>query len=72
MNYIIIIRKNSELQGAERFGNCSNCVKGSSEAELYSISFSYDGSSYNTTIHLCKDCMLELSKAMRDTLGHQI
>lgn len=69
---MITIRKNSELQGAERFGNCSNCAKGSSETELYSISFSYDGSTHDTTIHLCDECMLELAKTVQETLRHQI
>ena len=57
---MIKIKKKSELIGAEKYGQCSSCAKGSSEAELYQLSFCYDGSTKSNSIDLCWDCMVEM------------
>ena len=57
---MISIKKNSEFLGAERYGQCASCSKGSSETELYRISFTYDGSTKSTSIDLCSECMEEM------------
>lgn len=57
---MISIKKKSELMGAEKYGQCASCAKGSSEADLYQISFTYDGSTKSTSIDLCLECMEEM------------
>lgn len=57
---MISIKKKSELMGAEKYGQCASCAKGSSEAVLYQISFTYDGSTKSTSIDLCSECMEEM------------
>lgn len=57
---MINIKKKSELVGAERYGQCASCSKGSSEAELYQLSFCYDGSTKSNSIDLCRDCMVRM------------
>ena len=57
---MISIKKNSEFSGAEKYGQCASCSKGRSEAELYRISFTYDGSTKTTSVDLCPECMEEL------------
>lgn len=57
---MISIKKKSELTGAEKYGQCASCAKGSSEAELYQISFTYGGSTKSTSIDLCSECMEEM------------
>lgn len=57
---MISIKKKSELMGAEKYGQCASCAKGSSEADLYQISFTYDGSTKSTSIDLCSECMEEM------------
>ena len=57
---MINIKKNSEFSGAEKYGQCASCSKGTSEAELYRISFTYDGSTKTTSVDLCPECMEEL------------
>lgn len=57
---MIDIKKKSELVGAEKYGQCASCAKGSSEAELYQLSFCYDGSTKSNSIDLCWDCMVEM------------
>lgn len=62
---MIEIKKKSELRGAEKYGQCASCSKGSSETELYQISFS-DGSNKNTSICLCADCLDGLGSMIYD------
>ena len=50
---MISIKKKGELMGAEKYGQCASCAKGSSEVELYQISFSYEGSTKSNSIDLC-------------------
>lgn len=57
---MISIKKKSELMGAEKYGQCASCAKGSSKADLYQISFTYDGSTKSTSIDLCSECMEEM------------
>lgn len=57
---MISIKNKSELMGAEKYGQCASCAKGSSEADLYQISFTYDGSTKSTSIDLCSECMEEM------------
>ena len=57
---MISIKKKSELMGAEKYGQCASCAKGSSETDLYQISFTYDGSTKSTSIDLCSECMEEM------------
>ena len=65
---MISIKKNSEFSGAEKYGQCASCSKGSSEAELYRISFTYDGSKKTHSIDLCPECMKELETTMKRAL----
>ena len=62
---MISIKKKSELMGAEKYGQCASCAKGSSEAELYSISFTYDGSMKSTSIDLCPECIKEMEMMIK-------
>lgn len=57
---MISIKKNSEFSGAEKYGQCASCSKGSLETELYRISFTYDGSTKTSSVDLCSECMEEL------------
>lgn len=65
---MISIKKKSELTGAEKYGQCASCSKGSSETELYRISFTYDGSTKTHSIDLCPECMKELETTMKRAL----
>lgn len=57
---MITIKKKNELKGAEKYGQCASCARGSRETELYQLSFSYDDSTKCSSIDLCRDCMKEL------------
>lgn len=63
---MISIKKNSEFSGAEKYGQCASCSKGSSETELYRISFTYDGSTKTSSVDLCLECMKEMKNMMED------
>ena len=65
---MISIKKNSEFSGAEKYGQCASCSKGSSEEELYRISFTYDGSTKTHSIDLCPGCMKELETTIKRAL----
>jgi len=59
----IISRK--ELQGAEKYGSCCNCGKGTEEREIYKIEFQQDGYSKNcSSISLCWNCMMSLGNTI--------
>lgn len=58
---MINIKKKDKLVGAEKYGQCASCAKGSSEVELYQLSFCYDGSTKSNSIDLCWDCMVEMA-----------
>lgn len=64
--HMISIKKNSEFSGAEKYGQCASCSKGSSDAELYRISFTYDGSTKTHSIDLCPECMEEMKNMIED------
>lgn len=49
---IIIIKKKNELRGAEKYGQCASCAKGSKETELFQLSFSYDDSTKISSVNL--------------------
>lgn len=57
--FMIKIMKNSELQGAAKYGNCASCGKGSDEAEIYKIECG-DSSTCVNSFNLCLDCLAEL------------
>lgn len=61
---MISIKKKSELLGASKYGQCASCAKGSSETELYQLSFIYEGSTKSSSIDLCHDCMKEMANDM--------
>lgn len=61
---MITIKKKSELKGAERYGQCASCAKGSSETELYQLSFCYENSTKNNSIDLCCNCLGELGDTL--------
>ena len=63
---MINIKKNSEFSGAEKYGQCASCLKGRSEAELYRISFTYDGSTKTTSVDLCPECMEKIKNMIED------
>lgn len=63
---MIKIKKKSELTGAEKYGQCASCAKGSSEAKLYQLTFSYEGSTESSSIDLCWDCMIEMGNDICD------
>ena len=63
---MISIKKNNEFSGAEKYGQCASCSKGSSEAELYRFSFAYDGSTKTTSVDLCLECMGEMKNMIED------
>lgn len=63
---MISIKKKSELMGAEKYGQCASCAKGSSEADLYQISFTYEGSTKATSIDMCVECMEEMKNMIED------
>lgn len=54
---MISVKKKSEFLGAEKYGQCASCAKGSSETELYQISFTYEGSTKVTSFDMCTECM---------------
>lgn len=62
---MISIKKNSEFSGAEKYGQCASRSKGSSEAELYRISFNYDGYTKTSSIDLCPECMEEMKNMIK-------
>lgn len=39
-------------------------ARGSKEAELYQISFSYEGSTKSSSVDLCWDCLLEMGNGI--------
>ena len=63
---MISIKKNSEVSGAEKYGQCASCSKGSSEEDLYRISFTYDGSTKTTSVDLCPECIKEMKNMIED------
>lgn len=63
---MISIKKNSEFLGAEKYGQCASCSKGSAEAELYRISFTYDGSTKTHSVDLCPECIEQLKNIIKD------
>lgn len=63
---MISIKKNSEFSGAEKYGQCASCSKGSSETELYRISFTYDGSTKTSSVDLCSECMEEMKNMIEN------
>lgn len=65
---MISIKRIVSFSGAEKYGQCASCSKGSSEAELYRISFTYDGSTKTHSIDLCPECMEELETTMKRAL----
>lgn len=71
MNHMITIRKNSELQGAEKYGCCVNCSKGSSEVELYRICFTHNNFINGNSIDLCMECMKELKTMLEEILNEE-
>ena len=64
--HMISIKKKSELLGAEKYGQCASCAKGSSETELYQISFSYEGSTKSNSVDLCPECMEKMKNMIED------
>lgn len=63
---MISTKKNSEFSGAEKYGQCASCSKGSSETELYRISFTYDRSTKTHSVDLCPECMEEMKNTIDD------
>ena len=63
---MISIKKKSELLGAAKYGQCASCAKGSSEADLYQILFTYEGSTKSTSIDMCVECMEEMKNIIED------
>ena len=63
---MIHINRKSELLGAEKYGQCASCAKGSAEAELYQISFSGEGSAKARSIDLCWDCLIGMGSDIFD------
>ena len=63
---MISIKKNSQFSGAEKYGQCASCSKGSSETELYRISFTYDGSTKTTSVDLCPECIKEMKNMIEE------
>ena len=56
------IKKLVEYKGASRFGTCSECGIGESEAHnLYRIQFNQVN---QTSIFLCADCLKSVKKAL--------
>lgn len=61
----IIPRK--DLKGAEKFGSCADCGKGTDEKEIYKIEFELDGlSGKRTSLSLCWDCLASLGNIIYD------
>ncbi len=61
----IIPRK--DLKGAEKFGSCVDCGKGTDEKEIYKIEFELDGlSGKRTSVSLCWDCLVSLGNIIYD------
>lgn len=55
----IISRK--QLIGAEKFGSCADCGKGTDEKEIFKIEFDADGFGKNrTSLSMCWDCLINL------------
>lgn len=61
---MIQIKKKSDLTGADKYGQCASCARGSKEAELYQLSFSYEGSTKSSSVDLCWDCLLEMGNGI--------
>lgn len=55
---MIKIVKKSELQGADRFGNCASCGKGIDETEIYKIECG--NAPTCSCLDLCLDCLAGL------------
>ena len=66
---MISIKKKRELFGAEKYGQCNSCAKGSSETELYQISFSYENSTKINSIDLCRECMIKMKNLIVEEGG---
>ena len=62
---MIKIQKSSTLIGAQRFGQCLSCGAGSREAEIYQIQFSLPGSTKDSSLRLCKECIKDLEKKIK-------
>lgn len=50
---MITIEKRSNIQGAEKYGNCVSC---GTNQDVYKITFN-DGTSSSVSISLCLDCL---------------
>lgn len=61
----IIPRKN--LKGAEKFGSCADCGKGTDEKEIYKIGFELEGlAGKRTSVSICWDCLVSLGNIIYD------
>lgn len=69
---MIEIKKKSELKGAEKYGDCNSCSKGSSETDLYQIEFHYDDSTKSHVVNLCSDCMYKLGNMIYNVYQSKI
>lgn len=63
---MISIKKKSGLLAAEKYGQCASCAKGSSETDLYQISFVYEGSTKASSIDMCIECMEEMKNMIEE------
>ena len=61
---MIKIYKRSELQGAEKFGNCASCSCDKDKRVIYKIEFK-DETRNKSSLSLCSECILELEKAIK-------
>lgn len=63
----IVSRKT--LQGAEKYGSCCDCGKGTDEKEIYKIEFgrkNNQSSSGISSISICWDCLVNLGDMIYD------
>ena len=65
---MIKIQDKSKLIGAEKYGQCANCSKGSSDVKLYQIKFSSEDYTKSNCIDLCKDCLHILGDMIYNSL----
>lgn len=69
---MITIQKSSELNGAQKFGQCINCGVNSKDADIYKIMFQLsdldDNENSRSTINICYKCMKKLNKQMREVI----
>lgn len=65
---MIKIKKKSELDGAEQYGQCANCAKDSSQGELYQLLFGCENAELikSSSMDLCFDCMMGLGSMLYD------